>query len=699
MIPKSIFPLAFIYLSIINLMEAQRDSLPLSDRSDLMDLIEDYVQGLESEDFDFNTLFEDLEQYRRHPISLNKASKSELAELKLLSQLQINNLHNYISEIGPLISIYELQAIPGFDLVTIRRILPFIKVDDGTFGSTTSISKMLVKGLNELYIRTGRVLETKRGFIPSPSTGLPPYIGDPFDHFIRFRHTYENRLSYGFTAQKDPGEAFFAANNPYGFDFYSFHFFLRNSNRWLKSLAIGDFRVSFGQGLLIHSGFATRKSAFVMNIKRSGDPLRQYTSLDENNFMRGVGITITPQKNWEITAFASYKGRDANIVLDSLEDVDDEVFAFTSILASGLHRTPREIENKNALKHFNFGTRIKYENVNGHLAANLLYDQFDKPFRRNPQPYNQFLFSGSRLLGLSFDYTYIHKNFHWFGETAMSGNGSIATINGMFASLDRSLDLALLHRHLPRNYHSIFPNVFAESITGNNERGMYIGAELKPNKSWRISAYADFWQHPWLRFQVDAPSHGYEYFSRVTYLVKRKAELYLQYRVKTRERNDNSNPEIKNRPLIPHSRSQWRLQFNHKVNKELELRNRLEWSAYQIGSSNPTRGFLVYQDVLYKPVLFPLSIVSRIAFFDTEDFNSRIYAYENDLLYYFSVPVLFNQGVRYYVNLRYRGIRNLSIEFRFAQTWYTNIDRIGSGFELIEGNTRSDWRMQLKYQF
>jgi hypothetical protein len=680
-------------------IQGQSDSLPLGDQSVLSDMIEDYVQGLDSEDFDFNTLFEDLENFRRHPLNLNKAGKTELSELKLLNQLQINNLIRYREFAGPLLSIYELQAVPGFDLTTIRVILPFIKVDEKGLLSATPILKMMSQGTNELYLRTGRIVEKKRGYIPSSSTGIPAYIGDRFDHFVRFRHSFENRLSYGFTAQKDPGEAFFTDNNRYGFDFYSFHFFLRQPNKYIKSLALGDFRVSFGQGLLIHSGFGTRKSAFVMNIKRSGEALRQYTSLDENNFMRGAGITLQLNRHLEITAFASHKRRDATINIDTLDDVDDELVAFSSLLNTGLHRTQREIDNKHTLQHTTLGSRIKYERTQWHLAANVLYDHFDKPFQRNTQVYNQFYFAGSNLLGLSTDYTYIYRNFHFFGETAMSHNGSIASINGLFASLDRTVDVALLHRNLPRDYHSIFPNVFAENLLANNEQGLYAGIEIKPDKHWKWSAYADLWRHPWLRYQVNAPSQGSEYFTRISYNVKRKADFYIQFRIKTRERNDNSDAQIKTRPLIPHSRIQWRLQMNHKVNKTFDLRSRIELSAYKIGNQSTTRGFMIYQDLLYKPIGFPLSIVSRIAFFDTEDFNSRIYAYENDVVYSFSVPVFYNQGARYYINLRYRGIRNLSIEFRLAQTWYTNIENIGTGQETIPGNRRTDWKVQVKYQF
>ena len=108
---------------------------------------------------------------------------------------------------------------------------------------------------------------------------------------------------------------------------------------------------------------------------------------------------------------------------------------------------------------------------------------------------------------------------------------------------------------------------------------------------------------------------------------------------------------------------------------------------------------MIYQDVIYKPVGLPIQFSTRLALFDTYDYNSRIYAYENDLLYNFSVPALYNRGTRFYLNVRYTGIRNLSIEGRYAITDYSNVETIGSGLEEINGSKRSEIKAQLKYTF
>ena len=89
----------------------------------------------------------------------------------------------------------------------------------------------------------------------------------------------------------------------------------------------------------------------------------------------------------------------------------------------------------------------------------------------------------------------------------------------------------------------------------------------------------------------------------------------------------------------------------------------------------------------------------RFAIFDTEGFNSRIYAYENDVLYSYSVPAYQGRGLRCYLNGRYTISRGLDIWLRYALLSYTDQQTIGTGLDKIEGNKRSDIKLQVRYQF
>jgi hypothetical protein len=140
-----------------------------------------------------------------------------------------------------------------------------------------------------------------------------------------------------------------------------------------------------------------------------------------------------------------------------------------------------------------------------------------------------------------------------------------------------------------------------------------------------------------------------------------------------------------------------RAQLNFKVTKELELRDRIEFSFFE--QTQKSAGFLMYQDVIYKPIASPMSFNFRYAVFDINSFDARIYTYENDLLYEFYIPFFQNRGSRFYVNFRYRLARNYTWEFRVGRTYLDNVKSIGSGNETIDGNTRTELKTQLRIRF
>jgi hypothetical protein len=241
-------------------------------------------------------------------------------------------------------------------------------------------------------------------------------------------------------------------------------------------------------------------------------------------------------------------------------------------------------------------------------------------------------------------------------------------------------------------------NVFGEVQQAFNEHGFYAGLNWNVAGPLRLSAYADVWTHPWLRFNVDAPSKGNEFLLRLEYYKKRKFTAYLQIRTKTRALNLRLD-DATSADVLPLSRKQFRLHISQKLNKAVELRYRAEWiQAEQLGQTL-TNGYLLYGDLIYKPMASPLSFTSRFAIFNSEDYNSRLYAFENNLLYTFAIPAYFNQGTRAYINVRWKISRHLLWEARFAKTWINQAEEIGSGLNRIDGNTRTEIATQIKLTF
>ncbi len=715
-------------------LQAQKDRNP--DEYEVPEALQQLIEAIveegsgDGDNFAFNDLAEKFRIYERNPLNLNKASVADLEEFFLLNDVQISGLVAYRAQFGDLVAKEELQAVPGFDLQTIRAILPYITVSGNLDDYRVPLGQMLTEGDNELFVSYRRLLEEQRGY--KEGEFEDPFLGSPFRLYTRYQRRYEDRLSMGFTAEKDEGEEFFTGSNKQGFDFYSAHIFLNKYSAFLKSLAIGDYQIGMGQGLIAKAGFGYGKSVEVMDIRRTGRALRPQRSANEFDFFRGGAATLGLTENTDFTAFYSTRRRDANILrddfIDSLNiDFPDPEAGFSSFQITGLHRFASEIEDENAIRVQTYGGSLKQSFGTGHIAFNAVRHQFGSDFRRNLRTYNQFEFNSSNLLNLSVDYAYIWRNFHFFGETAYSDNGSVATLNGLLVGLDRRVDLAILHRHYPRDFHSLNARPFGETTAmgGRNESGLYLGLEVRPSRNWKFQAYYDAWKHPWLRSTIDAPSDGNEAFAQITYIIKRKLTVYLRGRLENKARNVRS---LNKNLIYNQQRANLRLQISNKVSKSLELRNRFEVSRFRI--DNPafdeplvsvnfldgesitsdvpgleTTGFVLYQDIIWKPVGSPWSATARYALFDTDDFNSRIYAYENDLLYTFSVPAYFYRGSRAYLNLRFKGIRNVTLEGRIAQTWLagrnanTDFAQFGSGRTEIDGRTRTEVKVQAKVRF
>jgi len=113
--------------------------------------IEMVAENSESEDADYTTMFDLLSIFYDKPINLNhKEIKSDLQQIRLLSDFQIDNLLTHIENNGKLMAIYELQSIDGFDPQTIRNLMPFVTVTTEFYSPHISINDMFKSATNEV---------------------------------------------------------------------------------------------------------------------------------------------------------------------------------------------------------------------------------------------------------------------------------------------------------------------------------------------------------------------------------------------------------------------------------------------------------------------------------------------------------------------------------------------------------------------
>jgi hypothetical protein len=658
--------------------------------------------GEGDEGLDYNTLLDELLYFSEHPININNTTPNELAQLPMLDDIAIANLWNHIETNGKLLNVYELQGIDGFDLNTIRQIQPFIKVSDNPDASNFSFKEMIKEGTHEIILRYQQVLNQQEGYTAVDDSVLREspnkrYLGSPQKFYARYRFKYSNKVSWGLTMEKDAGEEFFKGTMKQGFDFYSGHIFVKNIGK-LKAAAVGDFQAQFGQGLVFWSGLAFGKSSDGVSVKRNARGISPYTSVDENRFLRGGGATFKFGKI-EVTALGSYKVMDANVASQQ-DTLLEEEQAVSSIFSSGFHRTPGELEDRQSLTEAVYGGNISYKARRLSIGITAIGYNYSKPIQRSDQLYNLYEFSGKQNSNYGLDYSYVWKNFHFFGEFALSQNLGFATTNGLFMTIDPKVTLTAMVRHFQPQYQALYANGVSESSRMNNETGYYLGFNIQPFKGWFLNGFFDVFRFPWLRYQVNGTSIGYETVGQLIYRPSRQFEVYFRFRQKNKQLTESASfSDEPIRGVEDELRSYYRLNLSYSLSKSVKLRSRVEYSRYKRGDSEVEEGFMVYQDLIYKPLSFPLSFNVRLAYFDTESYNARIYAYESDVLYGYSFPAYYYRGMKAYLNIRYNISRNVSAWFRVANLFYSNRDNIGSGLEQTPGNHRTDIKVQLRLKF
>ena len=658
--------------------------------------------GEGDEGLDFNTLLDDLLLFSENPININNTTPNELAQLPMLDDIAIANLMAHIEKNGKLLNIYELQGVDGFSVSQIRQIEPFIKVSDNPDATSFSFKEMMKEGTHELVLRYQQVLNPQEGYSAIEDSVLAEspnrrYLGSSQKYYARYRFKYSNKVSWGLTMEKDAGEEFFKGSIKQGFDFYSGHLFVSNMGV-LKSVALGDFQAQFGQGLVFWSGLAFGKSSDGVSIKRNAQGLRPYTSVDENRFLRGGGTTLRFGKV-EVTAFGSYKLMDANVsaTTDTLTEQEETV---SSIFSSGFHRTPGELEDRQSITEAVYGGNVSYKGRRLSIGVTAVGYQYSKNIQRSDVLYNVNEFSGKQNSNYGLDYSYIWKNFHFFGEFALSQNLGFATINGVFMTIDPRVTITAMVRHLQPKYQALYANAVTENSRMNNETGYYLGFNITPFKGWYLNGFFDVFRFPWLRFQVNGPSFGYETIGQLIYRPSKTLEIYFRFRQKNRQITEPSAfSQEPIRGVEDELRNYYRINLSYSLGKSIKLKNRLEYSRYKRGDRGVEQGFMIYQDVTYKALSFPVSFSVRLAYFDTETYNARIYAYESDVLYGYSFPAYFNRGVRAYIVLRYNIHRNISAWFRVSNLFWSDREEIGSGLETIDGKSRTDIKLQVRLKF
>ena len=615
---------------------------------------------------------EELSNRLQEPVNLNSATREQLEQFPFLSDIQIEHLLAYIYIHGQMETIYELQLVEELDRQTIQYLLPFVCIkainNEPAFRWKTMLKDAGRYGKNEVLTRLDIPFYKRKGYEHT-------YLGPSVYNSVKYTFRYRDQLYAGGVAEKDAGEPFAALHNRYGYDYYSFYLLLQNCGR-VKSLAVGNYRLSFGQGLVMSTDYLMGKTIYASSFNNRSAGIKRHSSTDEYNYFRGVATTVALTKRLSVSAFYSHRNMDG-------------------VYKTGLHRSRKEADKKNLLTSQLTGGNVSYQQNHIRLGITGVYYVFNRPYEPELTGYSKYNIHGNHFYNLGIDYAYRWRRFSFQGETAIGKQGW-ASLNRLQYSPVQDIQFMLIHRFYSYDYWAMYAHSFGEGSTVQNEQGYYVGLETTPFSHWRFFVSFDLFSFPWKKYRINKPSRGTDGLIQATFTPRTNLSMYLKYRYKQKERDLTGSKGTLTLPIFHH---QLRYRLNYSLNDVFSSRTTLDYNHFHSQDRAATKGYQVTQMISSQLPWTRLFADVQGSYFCTDDYDSRVYVSEKGLLYTFYTPSFQGRGFRCAVRLRYELNKHWLFITKFGETIYLNRNEIGSGNDLIYGNKKADIQMQLRIKF
>jgi hypothetical protein len=585
--------------------------------------IERYLENTETNS-DFTQIYDELAIWFERPIRLNQITLDELLAFPLLDPGEAIAIINHRNTYGYYLSINELQVV-GFSPDLIKAIAPFVVLDLGVVQQMQGLGQKLKVG-------QGEFISTFKYKSPVVTTG---YAGNQLGQNLRLRYSLPGAYSFGFSAEKDAGEAYW--NN--GLDFYTFHASVQNIGH-LKLAVLGDHLLSFGQGLVMGSGIGIGKNANVLNIKKAGPGLKIYRGMNEFLFLRGVATEWRLGK-FQLTASAAMNTIDGKTSLDS--SLSQEIIG--SLDLDGLHRNSSELASKGTISRQMAGIWLGRENKRGNWGLGAVHFRYSAAMAVSDDWYKRFNLTGNEQSFVHAWQGHTLGRVHLFSEAAfLPENKTYAFMTGLLMAMGNNAEISAIYRNYAPGFSSPFSTAFG--VSNQNEKGLYAGVKLHLSKKTTLSHYADFWNRPWLSYQLYGFVRNRDLLSQLEYNPTKKSQIYLRYRNQVKAENYPESGVMKS--IRYREFHTLRLHVTAPISQQLQLELRGESNMSKVGNE-VSKASLFFADLGGQIRRSKTRINLRYTVFNANTYANRIYAFESQLQYDFGTVSFYGQGQSLYL--------------------------------------------------
>jgi hypothetical protein len=598
---------------------------------------------------------EAIEDFLNNPLRINIASLAEMEAFPLFTRFMAVSLFDYIKRNGAVLSIYELSAIPGFNQEIAESLSPFVDLSAERQLTIKNISKILAEGRSQILLRGSFYTKKQEGYLPISKEELEKrpnsrYVGPPGRVYGQYKFEVPGLIKFSATTEKDPGEKIG--------DYIGFALQAERIACFNRVVA-GDFTARFGQGLVLWNAPSLFSSTTTSSLIKQELGLTSFSSTDENRAFRGVGVSAGSKRGVLSILFSS-KRVDSRIVEEG----------FTSLLTTGLHNTITTLERRKNLTLSSAGVNYSYSTDRLKGGVTLAAFKFSHPYagRDSAQARRQARFGNfGGNAGLDF---YAHVgNFRLFGEIASDLAFSPAMLTGIVWKRSYNLDISLAARYYSDDYLSLFGGALSKNGKMRGERRVDAILNYRGNRGANIKG--------WLSYADGSKA------------LRAGAEISIPL---------SKSLEMLIKADYREERSALRLQMEWVSGKIFTLVARGEANLAGIKESL-SAGWMAYGELIALTPSGNAGASARVAIFNTPVWDNRVYAYERDLLYGFSVPALYGKGVRCYLNMHLRSFKWMDIWLKGALWLYTDRDYTGEGPTRMEGPSSFEIKWEARFRF
>lgn len=631
-------------------------------------LLQDISEQEDIESDNWEDYEQELEDIAQHPINLNTATREDLERLPFLSASQVEELMDYRRRYGMMRSMGELAMIKNIGWVERQLLVHFAYVGEVQQAGFPSLKNIARYGKNEVMGMLKVPFYERKGDAKDIANG---YMGYKYKHGLRYQFRYGDYVKLGFLGAQDAGEPFGSGKNNLGYDFYSFYLQVRKLGRWMN-ITLGRYRLHEGMGLILNNDFGFGKLSLLSSLGRNSNAIRVHSSRSSANYLQGAAATYSITKHLDLTAFVSYRKIDATLSSTS--------GGIKTILKTGLHRTQKEIEKQDVASNTLVGGNINYRRNGWHVGTTAFYTSFSLPLTPdNTRLYKRFAPQGDKFWNASVDYGYVSHRWTIAGETATGDCGAVATINSVSYLFSDKFSLTALQRFYPVRYYSLFSNTFSEGSEAQDESGAYLGFTWSPWQRWSITAYSDFAYFAWPKYLTKESTKSWD--NMMSILFQPSRILTLGGRMRYKQKAGVTTERLRF--------------FASIVQKNWNARTSFDYISTNKGEGS--RGWMLGEDLGYQWRW--LRLAGHFAYFHTQSYDSRIYAYEPGLLYQMNFGSYYGKGIRYALVMRSQLGKHLLVLAKLGTTDYFDRNHISSGLQEIASSHQTDVEVQVKWKW